>query len=73
MTLRLVTAAQAEALATGRRDDAPQAIPLDRLVICADCESAHDQPGGACPRCTSRHGVLWVRLMEARASAGGAR
>ena len=47
----------------------PQAIPIERAVLCATCDTVHDQPAGPCPRCTSEHGLLLARLLERRSAA----
>jgi len=41
----------------------PDWIAWDLATLCADCETVHNQPDGACPRCTSRHGILLSRLL----------
>jgi hypothetical protein len=39
-------------------------IPWELATLCADCDTVHNQPGGTCPRCTSRHGILLSRLLS---------
>lgn len=65
--LRLVTPAEADAIEAIReaRSDS-ESIPWAVATLCADCETVHNQPGGACPRCTSAHGILLSRLLGSR-------
>ena len=49
-------------------EELPVGIPWERAVLCAGCETVHNQPGGACPRCTSRHGISLPQLLQRRAS-----
>lgn len=40
------------------------AIDLDLATLCADCRTVHDEPSGACPRCTSEHGLSLARILD---------
>jgi hypothetical protein len=42
----------------------PEWMPWETATLCANCDTVHNQPGGECPRCTSRHGLLLSRLLS---------
>jgi hypothetical protein len=47
-----------------RANDEPVSIPWALATLCADCETVHSKPGGACPRCTSSHNLVLSRLLD---------
>ncbi len=42
----------------------PDWLPWEVATLCANCDTVHNQPGGTCPRCTSKHGILLSRLLS---------